>query len=223
MMEKQESENENDDDYKEVEPEEEGFDELLKFTLPGFIGALLAGVLFDYFGLQLSAVGQWVVRTLAGEGESIFEGIYSIRKRVLKASGSLAEAYGWGKFLGMMFPWIIDWGSRLAGVDVYSVEGFYIPYFYAMSDQIGANISGLIYLRRKEENWGNTLKVYSRHPVMLTSLAVILIVPVGLLAARLLGFSPTNQKYTAFETIAANLCWLPVVVGWLAGKWKRKS
>ncbi|MEW5923721.1 MAG: hypothetical protein AB1746_07020 [Candidatus Zixiibacteriota bacterium] len=219
----EEKESEIEEEKEEEGPEEEGFDELLKFTLPGFAGALIAGVLFDYFGYQLSAVGQWIVRTLAGEGESIFEGIYSIRKRILKASGSLAEAYGWGKFLGMIFPWIIDWGSRLAGVDVYAVESFYIPFFYAMSDQIGANISGLIYLRRKEDSWGNTGKVYFRHPVMITSLAVILIVPFGLLAVRLLGFSPTSQKYTALETIAANLCWLPVVVGWLAGKRKRES
>jgi len=41
------------------------------------------------------------------------------------------------------------------------------------------------------------------------------IVPAGLLAARLLGFSPTTQTYTALETIAANLCWLPPLVGWL--------
>ncbi len=205
------------------ESEEEGFGELIKFTLPGFISAIIAGVLFDYFGLQLSAVGQWIVRTLAGEGESIFEGIYSIRKRLSKAAGSMAEAYGWGKLVGMMLPWVVDWGSRLAGVDVYAIEGFYIPFFYAMSDQIGANISGSIYLRKKEGSWGNAFKVYFRHPVMLTSLAVILIVPVGLLMARLLGFSPTNQKYTALETIAANLCWLPVVIGWLAGRRKKQA
>jgi len=209
------------DDDGEEEFEEEGFDELLKFTLPGFAAAIAAGILFDYFGYQLSAVGQWIVRTLAGEGESIFEGIYSIRKRLGKAAGSMAEAYGWGKLLGMILPWIVDWGSRWAGVDVYAVEGFYIPFFYAMSDQIGANISGSIFLRRREGSWRAAMTAYSKHPVMLSSLAVILIVPIGLLAVRLLGFSPTTQKYTALETIAANLCWLPVVVGWLAGRMKR--
>jgi hypothetical protein len=127
----------------------------------------------------------------------------------------MAEAYGWGKLFGMAVPWIIDWGSRLLSVDVYGVEGFYIPYFYALSDQIGASVSGLIYLRKKERSWSKTIKQYIHHPVMLTSLLVILIVPLGLLTARLLGFSPTTQTFTALETIAANLCWLPPLVGWL--------
>lgn len=200
------------------ELESEGFGELLKFTIPGFISAAIAGALLDYFGFQRSAVGQWIVRTLSGEGESIFEGLYAIRKRFNRAAGSMAEAYGWGKFLGMLVPWVVDWGSRLVGVNVYGVEGFYIPYFYAMSDQIGANVSASIYLRKKEGSWSGAFKKYFRHPVMLTSLMVILIVPIGLLVARLLGLSPTTQKYTALEAIAANLCWLPVVVGWAAEK-----
>gem|GEM_PF-6368599 len=37
-----------------------------------------------------------------------------------------------GKLIGMTVPWIIDWGSRLFSVDVCGVEGFYIPYFYAL-------------------------------------------------------------------------------------------
>ena len=55
---------------------------------------------------------------------------------------------------------------------------------------------------------------------MLTSLLVILAVPVGLLLARLLGFSPSNQVLTALETIASNLCWVPPAVGWL---WERRK
>lgn len=62
----------------------------------------------------------------------------------------MSEAYGWGKFLFIPLPWSIYLGSRPLGVDVYGVEGFYIPYFYALSDQIGANISGLFFLRKKE-------------------------------------------------------------------------
>jgi hypothetical protein len=100
-------------------------------------------------------------------------------------------------------------------VNVYGVEGFYIPYFYALSDQIGANVSGLLFLRRKEQSWLKAIEEYIHHPVMLTSLLIILIVPLGLLTARLLGFSPTTQTFTALETIAANLCWLPPLVGWL--------
>jgi hypothetical protein len=198
----------------------EEFGELVKFTGAGFAGGLLLGALLDYLGFQRNPIGQWIVRTLSGEGESIFEGIYVILRRFRGSAGSMAEAYGWGKFLGMTVPWIIDWGSRLLGVDVYGVEGFYIPYLYAMSDQIGANISGFVYLRRREGSWLKVIEQYVRHPVMLASLAIILIVPVGLFTARLSGFSPTTQSFTALETIAANLCWVPPLVGWLRERLK---
>jgi hypothetical protein len=158
---------------------------------------VLGGVL-DALGFQRSAVGQWLVRTLAGEGESVMEGVYALRRRLAERGASLAEAYGWGKLIGMTVPWWIDWGSRLLGVNVYGVEAFYIPYFYAMSDQIGGNVSGLLFLRRRDG----------------TGLVVVLVVPAGLLAARLLGFSPSTQVLTALETMAANLCWLPPAVGW---------
>ncbi|WMW22571.1 hypothetical protein RE476_01765 [Methanolobus mangrovi] len=67
--------------FKEENGEEfetENFSELIRYTVPGYIVGLLAGVLLDIFGYQRSPIGQWLVRTLAGEGESIFEGIYSI-------------------------------------------------------------------------------------------------------------------------------------------------
>jgi hypothetical protein len=181
--------------------------------LPGYLGGLLLGVALDAFGFQLSAVGQWVVRTLAGEGESIMEGIYAIRKRLGKSSLGMAEAYGWGKLLGMAGPWIIDWGSRLWGLDVYGVQGFYIPYFYGLSDQIGANISGLIHLRKRTGDWHSALARYFRHPVMMSSLVIILAVPLALFLVRLTGFSPTTQVLTAVETIASNLCWIPPIAG----------
>jgi hypothetical protein len=209
-------------DHQE-EPEKEEFGELLKFTAGGFAGGFLLGVLLDHLGFQRSPLGQWIVRTLSGEGESIFEGIFALRQRIRHAEKTMVEAYGWGKLFGMAVPWIIDWGSRLLGVNVYGVEGFYIPYFYALSDQIGANVSGLIYLRKKERSWSKTIKQYIHHPVMLTSLLVILIVPLGLLTGRLLGFSPTTQTFTALETIAANLCWLPPLVGWVKETKERKE
>ena len=207
------------DDDKEFE--EEGFAELVRFTLPGFLGGLALGALFDYWGLQLSAVGQWLVRTLAGEGESLLEGLFALRRRLARRAGSLVEAYGWGKLAGMILPWLIDWISRAWGLDVYAVEGFYIPYFYALSDQVGANVSGLIYFKRKEKSVPAALAAYFHNPVMITSLAVIFLVPLGLLAARLLGFSPVSQKLTALETIAANLCWLPPVIGWIVERKNR--
>jgi hypothetical protein len=197
----------------ETEAEKEGFGELFKFTAAGFAGGLILGAALDSYGFQRSGVGQWLVRTLSGEGESIFEGAYSIRQRLRKAKSSMSEAYGWGKFLFIPVPWFIDLGSRLIGINVYGIEGFYIPYFYALSDQIGANISGLIFFRKKEGSWIKAIKQYVRHPVMLASLMVILIVPIGLLVARTGGFSPTTQTYTALETIAANLCWVPPLVG----------
>jgi hypothetical protein len=200
------------------EAEKEEFGELLKFTAGGFLGGFLLGVLLDYLGFQRSPVGQWIVRTLSGEGESIFEGVFALRQRFRRAKSSMAEAYGWGKLLGMFLPWLIDWGSRLLGVNVYGVEGFYIPYFYALSDQMGGNVSGLVFLHRKERSWLKAVEKYFRHPVMLTSLLIIFLVPLGLLIGRLLGFSPTTQTYTALETIAANLCWLPPLVGWLKEK-----
>ncbi len=200
---------------KDSAEEKTEFGELLKYTTLGYAGGLFLGALLDFLGFQLSAIGQWIVRTLSGEGESIFEGIYALRQRFRHATRSLAEAYGWGKFMGMSTPWFIDWMSRLLGVDVYGVEGFYIPYFYALSDQIGANISGLIFLWRKEHSWSKAIIQYIRQPVMLTSLLIIFIVPIGLLGARLTGFSPTTQVYTALETIVANLCWVPPLVGWL--------
>jgi hypothetical protein len=200
------------------EDEQEEFGELLKYTGAGFAGGLITGAALDHFGFHQSALGQWLVRTLSGEGESLFEGIYALRQRVRGSFGSMAEAYGWGKFSGMLLPWIIDWGSRMAGIDVYGVEGFYIPFFYALSDQLGANIAGVIFLRRRAGAWGRALHEYVGHPVMLASAAIVLVVPIGLLTARLVGFSPTTQISTAVETIAANLCWLPPLVGWLMRK-----
>ncbi|MCS7312914.1 MAG: hypothetical protein NZ742_08385 [Acidobacteria bacterium] len=197
---------------------DEPFGGLLRYTVAGYGGGLALGVLFDGLGWERSGLGQWAVRTLAGEGESLGEGFFALRRRFARATGSMAEAYGWGKALGMAVPWGIDAGSRLLGVDVYGVEGFYIPYFYALGDQIGANLAGLVYLRRTTGRWGSALGAYVQHPVMLASLAIVLLVPLGLLTARLLGFQPTTQVYTALETIAANLCWVPPLVGWIADK-----
>ncbi|MDH3456170.1 MAG: hypothetical protein OER90_04955 [Gemmatimonadota bacterium] len=202
--------------------ESEEFGELLRFTLAGYVGGLVLGGVLDAFAFQRSAVGQWLVRTVSGEGESILEGVYALRQRLRRRSASMAEAYGWGKLLGLTIPWWIDWGSRLLGVDVYGIEGFYIPFFYAMADQIGGNVSGFVFLRRRTGSLGNALTEYLRHPVMLTGLVVIVVVPVGLWTARLLGFSPTTQVLTAVETILANLCWLPPAVGWWSERRHRR-
>jgi hypothetical protein len=58
---------------------------------------------------------------------------------------------------------------------------------------------------------------------MLASLSVILMVPLALLAARVAGFTPDTQVLTAVETIAANLCWAPPLVGWLAERRRTRA
>jgi len=194
--------------------EHDSFRELAGFTLAGYLIGLVIAAILDQLGLQRSGWGQWLVRTMAGEGESLFEGGFALLRRLRGDVATMAEAYGWGKVTGMTLPWIIDGVSRLAGVNVYGVEGFYIPFFYSMGDQIGASVAGMIFLRRATGSWSSAMRDYFRHPVMLASLGVIMLVPCGLLAARLLGFSPTTQIATALESIAANLCWIPPVIGW---------
>jgi hypothetical protein len=198
---------------REGDPPGGEFRELFGFTLAGFAGGMACAMLLDAWGFQRTGWGQWIVRTLSGEGESLLEGVYALRKRLLGGPSSMAEAYGWGKLLGMGTPWAIDGASRLAGLNPYGLETFYIPYFYALSDQMGANVAGLLYLRRGQGRWSPALRAYLSHPVMLASLGILLTAPGGLLAARALGFQPSTQVLTAAETIAANLCWLPPAIG----------
>lgn len=201
----------------------EEYGKLLRFTVSGYLGGLaLAGVL-DAGGHAASGVGQWAVRTLSGEGESLFEGFFALRQRVSRARASMAEAYGWGKFAGMAVPWVVDAASRMAGVDVRGIEGFYIPFFYAMTDQIGASVAGFLFLRRRSQSSAGALRAFFRHPVTLAGLIVILIAPAGLLTARLLGFQPSTQIRTALETIAANLCWVPPLAAWLVQRRRNAS
>lgn len=213
------------DEKVEKEHEEHGeeFSELFKFTLLGYFLGVFLGYILDHLSFKTRPFGEWIIRTLSGEGESVFESFYALNQRFKGKSTSMAEAYAWGKFFGMIFPWIVDFLSRFLGVDVYGVEGFYIPYFYALSDQIGANVSGLLFLIRKSGSFKEALKTYLKNPVMVTSLMIVLLVPVGLVTVRLLGFAPTKYLYVALETVAANLCWLPPFVGWLLERSKVKE
>ena len=68
----------------------EEFGELLKFTVGGYVGGLLLGAALDGRGLQRSGIGQWLVRTLSGEGESILEGVYAFRSRLRSGPGRVA-------------------------------------------------------------------------------------------------------------------------------------
>ncbi len=202
---------------------ESGFRELIRYTVPGYAVGLLSGLFLDLAGLSTNPYGQWLVRSISGESESIFEGLYAFRKRISRSGGSLSEAYGWGKLIGMAFPWFIDALSRFAGVEVNGVEGFYVPYFYALSDQIGANVSGIIYLKRVNRGFGKTVRAYFSNPVMTTSLAIVTMVPLALFLGRIAGFRPSTQTLTAAETILANLCWVPPLAGWMSEKKSLRS
>ncbi|RUM29629.1 MAG: hypothetical protein DSY42_06165, partial [Aquifex sp.] len=199
------------------------FDELIKYTFGGFFLGLLAGFILDFLNFTKNFFAEWIVRTLSGEGESIFEGIFAIKKKLENSAFSLAQAYGWGKFIGMSIPWFIDGFSRLLGINVYSWEGFYIPYFYAMSDQIGGTVGVLTFLSKREGSFMKGFIKFVKNPVGLTSLGIILIVPIGLLVVRLLGFSPETNTLVALETIAANLCWLPPLVGLIMQRREKSS
>lgn len=193
--------------------EEEGFTELVYYTVPGYLAGLGLGAVLDALGYSESLLGGVVVRILAGEGESIFEGVYAVRDSLGGAEASMARAYGWGKLLGMGVPLVVHLASWAAGLDLTAASTFYVPYFYGMSDQIGANVAGFRHLYGEEGSLAGALARYLRHPVMLTSLAVVLGLPAVLFALRASGFAPTTQVKAALETIVANLCWLPPVVG----------
>jgi hypothetical protein len=55
--------------------------------------------------------------------ESLLEGLYALRRRLGGKHGSMAEAYGCGKLLGMVAPWAVDGASRWLGVDVFDERG----------------------------------------------------------------------------------------------------
>lgn len=206
------------------EPEEEGgFEELIRYTIPGYVLGLLLGVVLDGFGLQINPIGRWLVRTFAGESESFFEGIFALRQRIQGKARGMAEAYGWGKFIGLGVPWVIDWGSRAVGVDMLGVQGFYIPFFYGMSDQLMASVTGFVFLRRREGSWGGAFSSYIRHPVMISGLILVLGLPLLLLFGRIVGFRPETQVLAAAETMAANLCWIPPLVGTIAERRQQSS
>ena len=78
--------------YEEESFEEgEDFSELIKYTIPGQSWGCLQGFFWISKDIQQSPVRQWFVRTLAGEGESIFEGIFSIRQRLRKTEVSMVK------------------------------------------------------------------------------------------------------------------------------------
>ncbi len=59
-----------------------GYKELSLFTFVGFAGGLGLGAVLDALGFSGSAIGEWAVRTLSGEGEDLSEGAWVLRKRL---------------------------------------------------------------------------------------------------------------------------------------------
>lgn len=198
--------------------EQEEFGELLKYTGAGFAGGLLPA----RYSIILDSTKAHLVN-------GSFARFPEKEKACLKASMPSGNAFAvqpgqWPRrmagesSLGCYFRGssigAAEWSESMST----EWKDFISRFFYALSDQLGANIAGGIFLRKKAGAWGRALSEYVRHPVMLSSAVVVLVVPIGLLIARLLGFSPTTQISTAVETIVANLCWVPPLVGWLMRK-----
>ncbi len=59
-----------------------GYKEISLFTFVGFLGGLGLGALLDALGFSTSAVGEWLVRTISGEGEDLSEGAWVLRNRL---------------------------------------------------------------------------------------------------------------------------------------------
>jgi len=210
-----------------------GYKELSLFTFAGFLGGLGLGAVLDALGFSTSAIGEWAVRTLSGEGEDLAEGAWVMKRRLrhgqateaeaaedAEPSGSeAAEAYGTGKVLGMAFPWAVDAVSRFAGVDVRAPEGSYVAYFYSLADQIGANLSGLRHHLRQAGGLRAGLVSYFHDPVMVASLTVITLPLAILYLVRSAGWRPDLLVLAAVEGMLLNLCWVPPLVAWF---WDRR-
>jgi|GEM_PF-258619 hypothetical protein len=212
-----------------------GYKELSLFTFAGFLGGLGLGAVLDALGFSTSAIGEWAVRTLSGEGEDLAEGTWVLRSRLRRGQATeaeaeededeeptgseAAEAYGTGKVLGMAFPWAVDAVSRLAGVDVRAPEGSYVAYFYSLADQIGANLSGLRHHVRRTGGLRAGLSSYFHDPVMVASLTVITLPLAMLYLVRSAGWRPDLLVLAAVEGILLNLCWVPPLVAWF---WDRR-
>ena len=213
-----------------------GYKELSLFTFVGFAGGLGLGALLDALGFSTSAIGEWAVRALSGEGEDLAEGAWVLRSKSRRRArveakehgavdelheeglvwfeGEAAEAYGTGKVAGMVFPWAVDALSRMAGVDVRAPEGSYVAYFYSLADQLFASLNGLRYHVRRAGGLAAGVRSYFGDPVMVASFAVVTLPFVALFLARSAGWRPDLLVLAAVEAILLNLCWAPPLTAW---------
>lgn len=194
------------------------FEELLRFTLVGFIGGLTAGSLLDFFQYPVSPLGQWLVRALAGQGA----GLVMIRGAVIRerrrGAFAMARTYGHRRLAILTLPWIIDAASRRWGGDTNGLAGFYIPYFYALTAQMDANLRGWVRIRQSSGNRRAAWEAYIRDPGLLSGLLILVGALLVLLGLRSLGFQPLTYTRTAGETLLVNLCWLPALIAWLKAR-----
>src|SRR3546814_11730665 len=84
-----------DDRDEREEDESEEYGELLKFTLAGFAGGLLAGAILAGLGTQRRGWGHWLVRTPAGEGERALSRLSALGPRWRGGGGEEGRASGW--------------------------------------------------------------------------------------------------------------------------------
>ena len=192
------------------------FETLLRFTLVGYIGALTAGSLLDFFQYPLQPPGEWLVRALAGQGAGLVAARGAILTERRRGAFAMARTYGYRRLLVLLIPWGIDYGSRRWGIATHGVVGFYLPFCYALTAQIDLNLQGWRRLRPTRRDLQSTVTAYWRDPSLRTGLLILLLVPVALVAVRSSGFRPTTYTRIAMETLLANLCWLPPLVAWLS-------
>jgi len=86
------------------EDEREEFKEMIGYTLSGYGIGLALGAVLDFLGMPLNAVGNWLVRTFSGEGESIFEGIFAIKKKFRAKQCRLLRHTAGANFSAWRFP-----------------------------------------------------------------------------------------------------------------------
>ncbi|MGB5983745.1 MAG: hypothetical protein WBG37_00455 [Desulfobacterales bacterium] len=199
------------------------FEEMLRYTLVGFIGGLTAGALLDFFQYPLIPLGQWLVRAGSGQGPGLVAVHGAVTQERRRGAFAMARTYGRRRLVILVLPWLIDGLSRRWGVDTSGVAGFYIPCFYGLTAQLEINLRAAGQLRRSAGSWGAALSVYRRDPAWVTGALVLVGAPLALLLLRLSGFQPLTYTRTAVETILVSLCWLPPLVAWLKVRSSRST
>ncbi|MBI2543328.1 MAG: hypothetical protein HYW24_04020 [Candidatus Aenigmarchaeota archaeon] len=191
------------------------FGEILPFTVVGAVGGILATT-FELAGYPRTPLLEGGLRLVSGSGDSISEGIYTIRTELPKYlrkslnNGGPAVYYVGGKLIGAALSWLPDYFLRSMGVDVHSsFPGSIVPAAYAQFDQVGAYLGMLAY-HIKNEGLTKGFIESIKDPVSQTSL-LISGGAIGIDTIARIPFSPSNFWHDWIETYALSfLCVLPV-------------